>query len=237
MECFLRGAFLVAFFIVALHSYFATRFLVRERGWYFVFYGGLAVISFGVLVAPLPAAFALFTGLSFLLLGVGGIVRHLKRFSVRDHLTGLYSRTYFFEEWLPREVKRQERIGGTIAFVMIDVDGLKRVNDEKGHHAGDELLQTLAISILRNIRGGDIAVRFGGDEILLAFPGGTEEGAIKAVKRIEGTLQGVSFSFGIGVWSGKGNPEEAIRVADHEMYISKRSKKNDVENTIRFSHS
>ncbi|MBC7218397.1 MAG: diguanylate cyclase, partial [Candidatus Caldatribacterium sp.] len=222
----LRIAFLAALLFVALHSYFKTKFLVRERVWYLAFYGGLALASLGILIAPFPEAFLLFAGLSLFLFGVGGIVRYFKRSSIRDYLTGLYSRVYFFEEWLPREVKRQNRSGGSIAFAMIDIDGLKRVNDQSGHHAGDRLLQRFASVVLCSIRREDAAVRFGGDEILLAFPGGQEEGVRKALRRIEEALPDIPFSWGVSVWEGKGDPEEAIRTADCRMYERKRAKKN-----------
>lgn len=237
MEHYVRLTFLAAFLAVALHSYLATQFLVRERFWYLAFYGGLFLASLGVLFAPFPQAVCLFAGLSLLLFGVGGVVRCLKRSSVRDYLTGLYSRTFFFEEWLPREVKRQKRSGGSIAFAMLDVDGLKEVNDTRGHHAGDELLKTLARVILENIRGEDIAVRFGGDEVLLAFPGGTEEGATRALERIAGALSRFpfSFSFGVSEWEGEGDVEEAIKVADQKMYKAKKAKGNTEEkNTLCF---
>ena len=97
-------------------------------------------------------------------LSIEGIVRHLENASVRDRLVGLYSRNYsfFFEEWLPREMKRDERMKGRIAFAVLDVDGLKRVNGKNGHAAGDRLLERLARAAPGNIRGGDIAARFGG---------------------------------------------------------------------------
>lgn len=224
MELILRVAFLVALFVVAFHSYAKTRYLIRRKHWHFVFYAGLGISSLGIAFAPFLPALTTFLGLSFLLLGVGGIVRYLKRFSIRDHLTNLYTRPYFFEEWLPREVKRAGRTGGTIAFAMLDVDGFKRINDERGHAAGDRLLERLAQAILENIRSGDIAVRFGGDEILLAFPGGQEESARKALERIARALDGISFSSGISVWKGDAEPEAVIREADHRMYEEKRKK-------------
>jgi len=208
-----------------------------QRFWYLAFYGGLFLASLGVLFAPFPQAVYLFAGLSLLLFGVGGIVRCLKRSSVRDYLTGLYSRIFFFEEWLPREVKRQKRSRGSIAFAMLDVDGLKDINDAKGHHAGDELLKTFARVISENIRGEDIAVRFGGDEVLLAFPGGTKEGAIKALERIAEALSRFpfSFSFGVSEWKGEGEVEEAIKVADQRMYEAKKAKRNAEEKgSLRF---
>jgi len=169
-------------------------------------------------------------GLFLLFLGGRAGLQSLKRSSIRDHLTNLYTRWYFFEEWLPREVKRQKRTGGIIAFAMLDVDGLKKVNDEKGHVAGDRVLGRFAQAVLENIRGGDIAVRFGGDEVLLAFPGEGEESAWKVLERIARSLGDLSFSFGVSVWDGRGEPEEAIREADHRMYREKRKKQGNSEN-------
>lgn len=227
MVLVLRMVFLLALAFVAFHSFEKTRYLIREKHWYLFFYAGLGIASLGIVFAPFPSALTTFLGLSLLLLGVGGIVRHLKHLSIRDHLTNLYTRSYFFEEWLPREVKRQSRTRGTIAFAMLDLDGLKAVNDTKGHAAGDRLLVRFAWEILRNIRGGDLAVRFGGDEVLLAFPGGGEESAQNAIARIAHALGDLSFSFGVSVWDGQRDPEEAIREADHRMYEAKRRRQGN----------
>ncbi|BER92462.1 MAG: hypothetical protein PWP60_289 [Candidatus Atribacteria bacterium] len=232
-----RAGLLAVLFVVAVHSYLTTKFLIQRKVWYFTFYAGLALASSGILIAPPVPALLLFAGLFLFLLGVGMIVRHLKYFSTRDYLTGLYLRTYFFEEWLPREVSRQRRIGGSIAFAMLDIDDMKKTNDEKGHRAGDELLKEVASVILQNIRKADVAVRFGGDELLLAFPGEREEGAIKALERIRKALPGVSFSFGVSVWDDSRDPEKAIEVADQRMYELKKVKKSNntsKENSAKF---
>jgi diguanylate cyclase (GGDEF)-like protein len=192
----LRGTFFIALAAVAIDTYYRIRVLIRETHCHASTYGGLAIASLGIIYSPFPLAASTFVGLFLLFLGGRAGLQSLKRSSIRDHLTNLYTRWYFFEEWLPREVKRQERIGGTIAFAMLDVDGLKKVNDEKGHAAGDGVLERFAQAVLANIRGEDIAVRFGGDEVLLAFPGGGEEGARKALEHIARSLGDLSFSFG-----------------------------------------
>jgi diguanylate cyclase (GGDEF)-like protein len=240
MEYCIRLAFLVAFCTVALHSYFATQFLVRKRfrgSGILLSTAGFFLLLWECFLPPFLRLCTSLRGYRFFFLEWGGIVRCLKRSSVRDYLTGLYSRIFFFEEWLPREVKRQKRSRGSIAFAMLDVDGLKDINDAKGHHAGDELLKTFARVISENIRGEDIAVRFGGDEVLLAFPGGTKEGAIKALERIAEALSRFpfSFSFGVSEWKGEGEVEEAIKVADQRMYEAKKAKRNAEEKgSLRF---
>ena len=227
MDYILRGAFLVVLLVCATDMYIKTRALIRETHWYGIAYVGLALSAFVILFVTLHFAAIAFLGAFLLLLSGRAGLQSLKSCSIRDYLTNLYTRLYFFEEWFPREAKRQKRAGGSIAFAVLDVDGLKRVNDEEGHTAGDKLLVRLSQAVLANIRAEDIAVRFGGDEILLAFPGGNEEGARKALQRIAEILEDISFSFGVGVWEGKGKPENAIRQADHRMYEEKRRKKEN----------
>ena len=146
---------------------------------------------------------------------------------IRDHLTDLYSRGYFFEEWLPKELKRQERFKGTIAFVLCDIDDFKTINDNKGHKAGDEALCFVARVMMESVRAIDLAVRFGGDEILLALSGSDEEEAKEVIARIGKSLSflhqsfPLSLSAEVSLWIPGKNPEEAIHEADLKMYQEK----------------
>jgi len=150
--------------------------------------------------------------------------------SIRDHLTGLYTRNYFFDEWLPIEINRQSRKeDGKIAFLFLDVDNMKKINDKYGHVTGDKILSHVAKVIMESIRKSDAAVRMGGDEILVALPDVGEKTALSISRRISNNLStceglDISLSFGIAVWRKGEDVEKVISLADRKMYKMKRSK-------------
>ncbi len=89
--------------------------------------------------------------------------------SIRDPLTDLFNRRYL-EETLEREIHRAARLQRSVAVIMLDIDHFKRFNDTFGHDAGDALLRELGIFLKKQIRGGDFACRYGGEEFALIFP-------------------------------------------------------------------
>ena len=152
--------------------------------------------------------------------------------SIKDHLTGLYTRSYFFDEWLPAEVSRQSRKkDGKIAFLFLDVDNMKKINDKHGHAVGDRVLSHIARIVKSSIRKSDIAVRMGGDEILVAFPETDGQMALKIAERIAENISkcrykdlDVSISFGLAIWRKGKDVEKVISLADRKMYEMKKSK-------------
>lgn len=101
-----------------------------------------------------------------------------KSMAERDQLTGLHNRHY-----LERYLGSGERPADLLA-LLIDVDGLKQVNDEFGHEAGDALLRCLAATLRNNTRPGDVLVRWGGDEFLLLVPKLTAEAGLRYGERL-----------------------------------------------------
>ena len=93
-----------------------------------------------------------------------------------DHLTGAHRRG-FGEEMLQAEIQRARRRNERLALVMVDVDGLKEVNDIEGHFAGDELLRDVVAAIRANIRSYEPIVRLGGDEFAFTIAGVGLDGA------------------------------------------------------------
>lgn len=141
-----------------------------------------------------------------------------------DSLTGAYSRQYF-ECFLAES----EQIEGV---VMIDVDHFKEVNDRFGHLVGDKALQSVAQSILSNLRQTDVLVRYGGDEFLLLVPHiRPGEHVIQRVReaaasaRVEGYPE-LELSASVGGVCGVHPLTEAIRQADEKMYQNKAERKN-----------
>ena len=141
-----------------------------------------------------------------------------------DSLTGAYSRQYF--ECFLAESEQVEGV------VMIDVDRFKEVNDRFGHLVGDKALQSVAQSILSNLRQTDVLVRYGGDEFLLLVPHiRPGEHVIQRVReaaasaRVEGYPE-LELSASVGGVCGVHPLTEAIRQADAKMYQNKAERKN-----------
>ncbi|GHA77252.1 ligand-binding sensor domain-containing diguanylate cyclase [Cognatilysobacter bugurensis] len=99
--------------------------------------------------------------------------RRLEEASVTDPLTGLHNRRYLLEH-LPRELARQDRLHAVghespdvLAFLHLDLDNFKRINDTHGHRVGDQVLQIAAELLRRNSRAADFVLRWGGEELLV----------------------------------------------------------------------
>ena len=105
-----------------------------------------------------------------------------------DGLTGLYNRRYLMEQ-IEREFKRVERNKSSLSIIMIDLDGLKSINDRFGHHEGDVVLQGLGGVIKANTRASDVAARWGGDEFMLLTPETGSRGARKIGERMRAQVE------------------------------------------------
>lgn len=156
--------------------------------------------------------------------------------SFHDALTGLYNRSYFEEE-----LKRLEnRRGGSLAVAIVDVDGLKRVNDAYGHSQGDELLVRAARILKRSVRHEDIVARIGGDEFAILLRNTDEamvrriferlQQALETEKQSSESLSPLSLSFGYAFAPGTEiSPLELFKTADNRMYQEKsRRRKEEV---------
>jgi diguanylate cyclase (GGDEF)-like protein/PAS domain S-box-containing protein len=157
----------------------------------------------------------------------------LREQSVRDHLTGLFNRRYM-EETLERELLRASRKKLLLGMIMLDVDNLKQFNDTWGHAAGDVVLRELGSLLLRQVRGEDIACRYGGDEFILILPDATREVTQERAELIceyarlfhlqfEGqTLTAVTLSLGVAVFPENGSTSTTIlRAVDAALYRAK----------------
>jgi two-component system cell cycle response regulator len=159
--------------------------------------------------------------------------------SITDALTGAYNRRHLMEQ-LPREVERCRRYAYPLTVVMCDIDHFKLINDERGHAAGDDVLQQFVARVQRSIRSNsDWISRYGGEEFLLVLPetefrsGLFVAEKIRALVRNEtfGTRMGdvrVTASFGVASTGPKG-PDLALKVegliksADQCLYQSKQA--------------
>ena len=101
--------------------------------------------------------------------------------TVRDTLTGLYHRTYFLSQ-IGVLAERYAASGQGMAVLMLDIDHFKRINDQFGHVAGDEVLREVATVIRESTRTEDLVARYGGEEFVFALPVSL---AVRAVQRAE----------------------------------------------------
>lgn len=122
----------------------------------------------------------------------------LYEMATMDTLTGLFVRG-FFEQCLIREVRTAFRSDQALAFFMIDIDGMKAINDSGGHQAGDEALTMLG-EIMREItRSTDITGRYGGDEFAVILPCANSDGAVVAADRFLKALKDKKIKINSGL--------------------------------------
>lgn len=152
----------------------------------------------------------------------------LRRQATRDSLTGVYNRSRFEEELTRYEaLARRHRYEDEAAVFMIDVDGLKQVNDREGHAAGDEYLRSVAQTISRRLRLSDIFARIGGDEFAALLPHTSTAHAQKLARTLVGevtTKSRGSVCIGIAMIA-PGQLGGALERADEAMYHAKRDGK------------
>jgi diguanylate cyclase (GGDEF)-like protein len=148
----------------------------------------------------------------------------MQELAARDKLTGLYNRR-LFEEQFDAAVARSLRNGEELSLLVVDLDGLKRINDLGGHPAGDEALKALGDCLLATIRAGDVACRLGGDEFAVILPGATPAHAMKVAERAQEALVArgpYSFSGGVARASANiGSIYDLYRSADIAAYRAK----------------
>jgi diguanylate cyclase (GGDEF)-like protein len=158
--------------------------------------------------------------------------------AMSDGLTGLYNRRYM-DEALVHELQRSRRDQRPVSLAMIDVDHFKRFNDQYGHDAGDAVLKAIGGVLMENIRGYDIACRYGGEELALILPGCDVADAESRVQQVRIAVERmmvrnglvdlptVTISVGVAHALG-GSASTLIRRADEALYEAKRGGRNRV---------
>lgn len=161
----------------------------------------------------------------------------LREQATRDSLTGLYNRRYLNEN-IEREFARAKRDNYPICVMIMDIDLFKQINDTHGHIFGDEALKVLGALITANIRAGDIAFRYGGDEFIVVMPGAEIETATQRMEMLRQTFSTTSIhndkkeikatiSVGISMFPEHGtNDSEILRSADTALYQAKQAGRN-----------
>lgn len=146
--------------------------------------------------------------------------------SLHDALTDLYNRAYFQEEMLRLDNMRDNPVG----LIIVDMDGLKTVNDSLGHLMGDKLIQDAAKLLRSCFRKSDVVARIGGDEFAVLLPRTSSEAVLASIKRIQAEVaeyniqNEVSMGLSIGQATRMDTSRtmlELFKEADDEMYANK----------------
>lgn len=162
---------------------------------------------------------------------VENLTQEVYKLAALDQLTGLYNRRSG-EQRLAEEISRAVRHQRPLTVLLIDLDGLKQINDRLGHAAGDMLLKGFAERLQKAIRGSDLAVRLGGDEFMVLLPECRADEVRHVVARVEGlevqyNSDKISCRFSRG-WTdyrvGE-TSEELLKRADEALYANKRAGK------------
>ena len=141
----------------------------------------------------------------------------------RDEVTGLPHRSVG-QHTLQAEVQRAERAGRPLSVIFADMNGLKQVNDTRGHAAGDRLLAGFGSALRSVLRPYDTGIRWGGDEFVVLLPEvGLEDARVIAERVSErfGDLTGASVTCGCAELEPGEGPASLIARADDEMYYRK----------------
>ena len=228
----------VAVTIVTVAALVALSVGVGGQWWHFALYSTAAGV---------PLAYALFCGLVIRRMQLSAYHRFKVRLAMhltdlqelvdRDEMTGLFNRRHFYEV-LKIEVEKTRLSRQPLAILMMDLDGLKAINDEYGHAIGDEILTNLGKAMTRHTRTHDVAARLGGDEFGIVMPGTDKRGAFALARRLWEDLErtpmyqegdkSIVVTVAVGLagypWGGE-EVEELIQWADADMYANKVSRK------------
>ncbi len=161
--------------------------------------------------------------------------------AITDQLTGLHNRRYMGRH-LDTLIANAEKSGKPVAFLILDIDYFKSVNDTHGHDIGDEVLREFASRIAANVRGIDLACRYGGEEFVVVMPDTDMEFASAVAERLRRNVEATPFaisreprklnitiSIGIAGSEHRGDTAEALlHRADQALYRAKRDGRNRV---------
>jgi diguanylate cyclase (GGDEF)-like protein len=158
----------------------------------------------------------------------------LRQLALTDELTGVHNRRYFYER-LREELADASRHGDALALVVLDIDGFKRINDDHGHLAGDDVLRAVADLLCHKVREHDVVCRTGGEEFAVIAPRiDPTRAAVLAHRLVSavatahlGPTGGLTVSAGLALAPAEAaTPEQLFGCADHRLLEAKATGKN-----------
>jgi diguanylate cyclase (GGDEF)-like protein len=212
---------------------------------------GVAVLFIGVAAATLarrneaialgafdyiqmPAELSLLVARTTQLVAQRQTIARLRAEADRDYLTGLANRRRF-RTTLGQELERWRRYHVPCALVLVDIDHLKKINDQHGHSAGDRVIRHIASSLMELSRDNDTAARLGGEEFALLLAGVDKEKALAAAERLRHAVCAVpveaigtvTISLGVAACPAHADTERTLYAAsDAALYTAKREGRN-----------
>jgi diguanylate cyclase (GGDEF)-like protein/PAS domain S-box-containing protein len=162
--------------------------------------------------------------------------KHLERLAFTDNLTGIANRGAFLDAF-KKEISRSRRMSYSVGVMMLDLDHFKRINDQYGHSAGDEVLKRVASALSNCLRQEDSIGRLGGEEFAVILPSRGKMELHNMARRIQEAVSTLNFTFldsghkvttsiGYTVVQSNETLEEALNRADKNLYTAKSSGRN-----------
>ena len=160
---------------------------------------------------------------------------HLSEMANKDKLTGLWNRRAL-DDQLDAQIAMAQRMSSPFSILLIDIDRFKKINDSFGHQFGDQVLQTMAVTMEQCVRKTDFTARFGGEEFIVLLPNTDQQGAMSLAEKIRSEIetltvweQIITISIGVSTLSHEiYDHKSLLSTADIALYQSKMRGRNCV---------
>ena len=169
---------------------------------------------------------------------ITNLLNQMELLAITDPLTGAFNRRYFMSQ-IDRQMSMVRRHNIPMSILMMDIDNFKNINDTYGHLAGDQVLQNLVQTLMKQMRTHDVLARYGGEEFIIMTTDSSETGLLSFAERLRLAIEEtpvifdeytmpVTVSIGIVMVSPEQTYETAISAADRALYTAKENGRNQV---------